>query len=105
MENVPPEDWPRVLGNLRRALRPGGLLYLTVEQVEERELDRAFADASARGLPVVRGEEAGEGAGYHHYPSRERVGYWLEEGMLAVVAEDVTIGDGYSYLHLLTRVG
>jgi ubiquinone/menaquinone biosynthesis C-methylase UbiE len=105
MEDVPPEDWPRVLGNLRRALRPGGHLYLTVEQVDDQELDRAFADATARGLPVVRGEEAGEAAGYHHYPSREQVGYWLEEGMLAVVAEDVSVGDGYGYLHLLTRAG
>ena len=23
LENVPPEDWPLVLANLRRALRPG----------------------------------------------------------------------------------
>src|ERR1051325_7749943 len=27
MENVSPEDWPTVLANLHRALRPGGLLY------------------------------------------------------------------------------
>src|SRR5215217_6460794 len=33
MENVPPEDWPKVVGNLARALRPGGQLYLTVEEV------------------------------------------------------------------------
>jgi hypothetical protein len=26
MENVFPEDWPQVLANLRRALRPGGHL-------------------------------------------------------------------------------
>jgi SAM-dependent methyltransferase len=103
MENIPPEDWPRVLGNLRRALRPGGHLYLTVEQVDDEELDRVLADAVARDLPVVRGEEAGEGAGYHFYPSREQVGYWLEEGMLAVVAEGWTAGDGYGYLHLLVR--
>jgi SAM-dependent methyltransferase len=103
MENIPPEDWPKVVGNLRRALRPGGRLYLTVEQVDDQELDREFADATARGLPVVRGEESRDG--YHHYPSREQVGYWLEEGMLTVVAEEVSPGDGYSYLHLLTRAG
>lgn len=101
MENIPPEDWPRVLGNLRRAVAPGGHLYLTVEQVDDEELDAEFADATARGLPVVRGEESRDG--YHFYPSREQVGYWLEEGMLAVVAEGWTAGDGYGYLHLLVR--
>jgi SAM-dependent methyltransferase len=103
MENIPPEDWPRVVGNLRRALRPGGHLYLTVEQVDDDELDREFADAAARGLPVVRGEESRDG--YHYYPSREQVGYWMEEGMLVVVAEDSSPGDGYGYLHLLARAG
>jgi hypothetical protein len=45
-----------------------------------------------------------EGAGYHYYPSREQVGGWLEEAGLAVVAEDLSDeGDGYGYLHLLTR--
>jgi ubiquinone/menaquinone biosynthesis C-methylase UbiE len=103
MENIPPEDWPRVVGNLRRALRPGGHLYLTVEQVDDEELDRELAEATARGLPVVRGEESRDG--YHYYPSREQVGYWMEEGMLVVVAEDFSPGDGYGYLHLLARTG
>jgi ubiquinone/menaquinone biosynthesis C-methylase UbiE len=103
MENIPPEDWPRVVANLRRALRPGGHLYLTVEQVDDEELDRELADATARGLPVVRGEESRDG--YHYYPSREQVGYWMEEGMLVVVAEDYSPGDGYGYLHLLARAG
>jgi ubiquinone/menaquinone biosynthesis C-methylase UbiE len=101
MENIPPEDWPLVVANLRRALAPGGHLYLTVEQVDDEELDRELADATARGLPVVRGEESRDG--YHYYPSREQVGAWLEEGMLTVVAEDVSPGDGYAYLHLLAR--
>ena len=103
MENIPPEDWPRVVANLRRALRPGGHLYLTVEQVDDEELDRELAEATARGLPVVRGEESRDG--YHYYPSREQVGYWMEEGMLVVVAEDYSPGDGYGYLHLLARSG
>jgi ubiquinone/menaquinone biosynthesis C-methylase UbiE len=105
MENIPPEDWPRVVGNLRRALRPGGHLYLTVEEVDSQELDRVFAEASARGLPVVRGEMAEKGAGYHYYPSRGQVAGWLEEAGLVVVAEDYSAGDGYGYLHLLTRTG
>jgi cyclopropane fatty-acyl-phospholipid synthase-like methyltransferase len=105
MENVPPEDWPRVVANLRRPLRPGGRLYLTVEEVDDRELEEAFADATARGLPVVRGELAGEGAGYHHYPSRDQVAGWLAEAGLRVEAQEHSPGDGYGDLHLLARPG
>jgi SAM-dependent methyltransferase len=103
MENIPPEDWPRVAGNLARAVRPGGQVYLTVEQVDDEELDRELADATARGLPVVRGEESRDG--YHFYPSREQVDGWLAGAGLVVVAEDFSPGDGYGYLHLLTRAG
>ncbi len=31
MEFVPPEDWPGVVERFRRALHPGGRLYLSVE--------------------------------------------------------------------------
>jgi hypothetical protein len=103
MENIPPEDWPRVAANLARAVRPGGHVYLTVEQVDDEELDRELADATARGLPVVRGEESRDG--YHFYPAREQVDGWLAAAGLAVVAEDFSPGDGYGYLHLLTRAG
>jgi SAM-dependent methyltransferase len=105
MENIPPEDWPVVLDNLRRAVRPGGHLYLTVEEVEERELDRLLVEATARGLPVVRGEDLGEGGGYHYYPSRSQVAAWLEAAGLTVVAQDASAGEGYGYLHLLVRAG
>lgn len=54
MEHIPPEDWPGVLANLRRAARPSGLLYLTVEELERHHLEQAFASLSARGLPAVR---------------------------------------------------
>jgi SAM-dependent methyltransferase len=103
MENIPPEDWPRVAANLARAVRPGGHVYLTVEQVDDEELDRELADATARGLPVVRGEESRDG--YHFYPAREQVDSWLAAAGLVVVAEDFSPGDGYGYLHLLTRTG
>ncbi len=99
MEHVPPEDWPRVLANLGRAVRPGGPVYLTVEQADDRELDRELADATARGLPAVRGEVSRDG--YHFYPSRTQVDGWLEEAGLVVAAEDASPGDGYGYLHLL----
>lgn len=34
MEHVPPEDWPGVVANLRRALKPGSHLYVTLEEAE-----------------------------------------------------------------------
>jgi SAM-dependent methyltransferase len=106
MENVPPEEWPRVAANLRRAVRSGGPVYLTVEEPNRADLDRVQADAIVRGLPVVPGEMAEEGAGYHYYPSRDQVAGWLEEAGLVVVAEEVSDeGDGYGYLHLLATAG
>jgi ubiquinone/menaquinone biosynthesis C-methylase UbiE len=106
MENIPPEDWPRVLAGLRRALRPDGRLYLTVEEPDPADLERVQAEAVASGLPVVPGEMAEEGAGYHYYPSRQQVGGWLEEAGLVVEAEARSDeGGGYGYLHLLTRAG
>ena len=97
MENVFPEDWPPVLANLRRALRPGGLLYLTVELIDERELERAFAEAAASGLPVVRGEHTSRGGGYHYYPSLEQVAAWVREAGLEALED----GQGDDYYHLL----
>jgi cyclopropane fatty-acyl-phospholipid synthase-like methyltransferase len=59
MENVPPEDWPVVLANLHRAVRPGGWLYMTVEEADEAEIEEAFEAISARGLPAGRGRRCG----------------------------------------------
>ena len=56
MEFVSPEDWPRVLANLHRAVRGNGLVYLTVEQIDPAEIASVFAEATAEGLPVVHGE-------------------------------------------------
>ena len=104
MENVPPEDWPRVLGNLRRAVRPGGHVYLTVEEIERRELASAFEEATVAGLPSVYGEMVvGDTAGYHYYPDRDRVQGWLSEAGFGVVDDADEWLDGYGYHHLLVR--
>ena len=87
-----------VLANLRRALRPGGHLYLTVELIDERELERAFAEAVASGLPVVRGEHTSRGGGYHYYPPLEQVATWVGEAGLEALED----GQGDDYYHLLT---
>jgi SAM-dependent methyltransferase len=106
MENVFPEDWPAVLANLRRAVHPGGHLYLTVEEVPETDLDEAFADLSARGLPAVRGEVIeGDVAGYHFYPGRGQVAAWLKAAGLEIVEQEAEALGDWGYWHILLRVG
>ncbi|MDP9482904.1 MAG: class I SAM-dependent methyltransferase [Chloroflexota bacterium] len=104
MENVPPEEWPLVLANLHRAVRPGGSLYLTVEEVADEEIDAAFADSTARGVPAIRGEIIeGDTAGYHYYPGREQVRRWLAAERLDLVGDAFDQQDGWGYWHLLLR--
>jgi SAM-dependent methyltransferase len=104
MENVPPEDWPLVLANLGRAVRPGCHLYLTIEEVPEADIDTAFAALGDRDLPAIRGEIIdGDVAGYHFYPGRDRVLAWLRAERLTIVEEDLDEQDGWSYRHLLVR--
>ena len=104
MENVSPEDWPVVLANLHRAVRPGGHVYLTIEEGDDAEIDAAYADAIAKGLPAVRGEIVeGDVAGYHYYPGREHVAEWLAAGGLDIVDEGFDQEDGWGYRHMLLR--
>jgi cyclopropane fatty-acyl-phospholipid synthase-like methyltransferase len=104
MENIPPEDWPLVLANLHRAVRSGGVMYLTVEQVDQSEIDQAFESLSARGLPAVPGEIVeGDVAGYHYYPGREQAVEWFEREGLAVIDEGFKREDGWGYRHFLLR--
>lgn len=52
MENVPPEDWPRVLANVHGALHPGGFVYMTVEEIDASAIDAAFDALVCRGMPA-----------------------------------------------------
>lgn len=105
MENIPPEDWPLVLANLHRAVRPDGVMYLTVEEVDQSRIDQAFASLSARGLPAVRGEiaEGEEVAGYHYYPGREQAVECFEREGLAIADEGFRRENGWGYRHFLLR--
>jgi SAM-dependent methyltransferase len=104
MENVFPEDWPLVLANLHRAVRPGGHMYLSVEEVAESVVDGAFAALIALGLPVVRGEVIEGGAApYHFYPGRGLVTQWRGAEGLAIVERDTEVHEGWGYWHLLLR--
>jgi cyclopropane fatty-acyl-phospholipid synthase-like methyltransferase len=104
MENVPPEDWPGVLANLCWAVRPGGPIYLTVEELRDDLVEAAFVELCARGMPAVRGEVTeGGAAGYHYYPGRERVLAWLAASGLEVVEEADESGPNgdWGYRHFL----
>lgn len=98
MENVPPEDWPLVLGNFYRALKPGGPLYFTVELAPAEDIRRAYEAGKAQGLPVVEGEWAHEG-GYHYYPSIEQVKIWTQATGFSIIEE--VVGDDYH--HIIAR--
>jgi SAM-dependent methyltransferase len=104
MENVAPEDWPVVLANLRRAVRPGGHIYLTVEEQDQADIEAAFAELVRRGAPAVRGEVVdGDVAGYHYYPDREQVLRWTAAEGLDIVDETFDQQEGWGYRHLLLR--
>jgi len=104
MENVPPEDWPLVLANLRRAVRPGGHVYLTVEEIDQQVIDAAFEELTAADLPAVYGEVvSGDTAGYHFYAVRDRIQAWLADAGFDMVESADEQLDGYGYRHLLLR--
>ncbi len=102
MENVPPEEWPVVVANLRRALKSGASLYLTLEESEDAEIQAAFERHRRQGMPIVRGEVIeGDVAGYHYYPGREQALAWLAAAGFDPVDEDVDQQDGWAYRHLI----
>lgn len=106
MEFVPPEDWPVVLERFRRALRPAGCVYLTVELVPAAQISAAHAEARAAGLPVLEGEVIWHDPEpyYHYYPTLGRVRTWLSDAGFAI--EDEREGpwdEGYAYHHVLAR--
>jgi hypothetical protein len=107
MEFVPPEDWPEVLDRFRRALRPGGWLYLTVELARDDEVRALNEQARRSGLPVVDGEVMwDEPDGYYHYhPAMERVRTWIADRGFAIEREaEGPWHDGeYAYHHVLAR--
>ena len=116
MEHVCPEDWPDILRGFREALKPDGVLYLTVVLAEADELEKAYERAKGRGLPVVFGELAdqveeaceralglpavlADEAAYHYCPSMEQVRAWIGQAGLVLEEE----GTGNWYEHFVVR--
>ncbi len=124
LEHVCPEDWPVILRRFQTALKPGGVLYFTVDRRdadEPDELQAAYERAKAQGLPVVYGEvadqvdelyervktfgwaalprELADMTVYHYCPSLEQVRAWLEQAGFAVEEE----GTGKWYEHFVVR--
>jgi cyclopropane fatty-acyl-phospholipid synthase-like methyltransferase len=102
MENVPPEDWPLVLGNFHRALKPRGYLYFTAETMEnadEEEIKQAFERAQGAGLPVVYGEYPDEEV-YHYHPTNQQVKDFAQQAGFEVLRE--ANGEIW-YFHILVR--
>lgn len=95
MEFIPPDDWPLVLGNFRRALMPNGPLYFTVEIGTDEEIREGFQMGKDENLPVVRGEDPREG--YHYFPAYEDVTEWVEKAGFTILMKD---SSGY-YHHFL----
>ena len=126
MEHVCPEDWPGILHRFREALKPGGVLYLTVDLGGDF-VEESYERALAMGLPVVTGEvadkveeiyeqvqateasmipgELADSAVYHYHPQLEQVQTWLDQAGLAIEEEGTGSGfeDWYGYHHLIVR--
>ena len=106
MENVPPEEWPVVVSAFARALRPGGYLYLTMEEIDRAQIEEAFSTLKSAGSPTVFGEVIeGDTAGYHFYPDRERADLWLTAAGFRPIEHADEWLDGYGYRHLLLQRG
>jgi cyclopropane fatty-acyl-phospholipid synthase-like methyltransferase len=99
LEHVAPEDWPLIMHNFSRALKPGGHAYFTVEVAPADEVEQAFKRQREMGLPVVYGEWADQNEVYHYYPSMEQVRDWIREAGFDPLEE----GEGDGYHHFIIR--
>jgi cyclopropane fatty-acyl-phospholipid synthase-like methyltransferase len=122
LEHVSPEDWPVIIRGFQEALKPGGVLYFTLDVSTTDDLEEDYEKAKSQGLPVVYGEvvaevdeafekvmamdsrddpaELADKAVYHYYPSVAQVRKWLDQENFAIEAEEMGI---LWYKHFLVR--
>lgn len=126
MEHIFPEDWPGIVRGFQKALKPGGVLYITVDGLKLPGDAEAYEHAKAMGLPVVFGEIVDEldevynlamgmdsletpSIGYrldlsvyHYHPTLEHVRKWYQAVGLSIeeVGEEKE-GEGEGYVHVL----
>ena len=117
LEHISPEEWPGIVRGFQGALKPGGVLYFTVDRGGDH-VKGAYERTKALGLPVVFGEvvdeveeayeravasggkaEAEDVAVYHYHPSLEQVRTWISQEGLVIEEE----GAGKWYEHFIMR--
>ncbi len=129
MEHICPEDWPVVLTGFNQALKPGGMIYVTVDARKPGDYQETYERARAMGLPVVYGEEVDEldeafdeamahkwddpnwkpsgerldHSVYHFHPSIEQTRQWFDQAGFNI--EEEALGKGYmeEYFHVMAR--
>jgi SAM-dependent methyltransferase len=120
LEHICPEDWPVIMRNFQRALKPGGVLYFTFWPMELAGMDiveKAYKRGKEQGMPVVFGEKADEVEGaykkaiesgkptdesvYHYCPSLKQVREWIGQAGMAI--EEEGIGDDYEHFVVRKR--
>ncbi len=120
MEHICPEDWPVIMDRFQKALKAGGMLYMTVDPESKEDDRKAYERAKAMGLPVVMGEivdelddayeeamgkdplklksmeaERLDHTVYHYHPSLKQVQQWIEQAGFTIVEQ--SRGDWYEH--------
>lgn len=128
MEHICPEDWPGILAGFNQALKPRGLLYVTVDAMLADEYRESYEQARAMGLPVVYGEQvddleaayniamqqdpldpnslSGERLDhtvYHYHPSMQQVRAWYAQAGFTIEEELHADEPREEYMHVLAR--
>ena len=102
MENVSPEDWPPSSPTSIARSKPGGHIYLTVEEVPDADIDAGFADGQSKGCRwcVARSSKATPPAITTTRVAPASPTGYAAEG-LEIVEEASDWEDGWGYWHLL----
>lgn len=124
MEHICPEDWPLILMRFQKALKPLGIIYLTVDILKPETDRQSYERAHAIGLPVVYGEVVDELESayaqamemeplnlktlsyerldhtvYHFHPSLEQSRLWFTQAGFTIAEEE----KDNDYVHVLAK--